>query len=96
MFGGGCMLIAVTGYSLTGSLPSDVVLKGLFDLSAAEAGVAIDLAAGHSVKDVARVKSISVATVRSHLAQIFRKTGTGQQAQLISLLKGVRGYSQAG
>jgi hypothetical protein len=34
-----------------------------------------------------------VATARTHLAQIFRKTVTGQQGQLIALLKGISGYS---
>ena len=86
-------VVAVTGYAVDSNLPSDTVLRGLFDLSAAEAGIAGDLSAGHTVKEIAARRGISVATARTHLAQIFRKTGTGQQGQLIALLKGISGYS---
>jgi len=86
-------VIAVTGYAVDGNLPSDTVLRGLFDLSAAEAGVAGDLSAGHTVKDIAARRRISMATARTHLMQIFRKTGTSKQGQLIALLKGISGYA---
>jgi DNA-binding CsgD family transcriptional regulator len=86
-------MIAVTGYSVTGNLPSNAVLRGLFDLSAAEAGVASDLSSGLTLKEIAVARGISLATVRTHLGQIFRKTGTTQQGQLIALLKGISGYS---
>ena len=85
-------LVAVTGYAVDGNLPSDTVLRGLFDLSAAEAGIASDLSAGQTVKEIAGRRGISMATVRTHLLQIFRKTGTNQQGQLIALLKGISGY----
>jgi DNA-binding CsgD family transcriptional regulator len=94
IFDSGAAMVAVTGYSVTGNLPSDTVLRGLFDLSIAEAGIAADLSAGQTVKDIATLRRIGMATVRSHLAQIFRKTGTSQQGQLIALLKGISGYSQ--
>ena len=86
-------MVAVTGYSVTGNIPSDTVLRGLFDLSPAEAGVATDLSTGLTVKDIAAQRALTMATVRSHLAQIFRKTGTSQQGQLVALLKGISGYS---
>jgi DNA-binding CsgD family transcriptional regulator len=93
IFYSGAAMIAVSGYSVTGNLPSNTVLRGLFDLSAAEAGIASDLSSGLTVKTIASRRGISLATVRTHLAQIFRKTGTSQQGQLIALLKGVSGYS---
>jgi len=93
IFDGGAAMVAVTGYSVTGNLPSDTVLRGLFDLSAAEAGVATDLSSGRTVKEIASLRGVALATVRTHLAQIFRKTGTSQQGQLIALLKGISGYS---
>lgn len=93
VFDSGAAVVAVTGYSVTGNLPSDAVLRGLFDLSVAEAAVATALSSGHTVKDIAAQRQLSMATVRTHLAQIFRKTGTSQQGQLIALLKGISGYS---
>jgi len=88
IFERGTALIAVSGYSMDGNVPSDAVLRGLFDLSAAEAGVATGLASGKTVKEVAEQRGIAMATARTHLAQIFRKTGTRQQGELVALLKG--------
>ncbi|WP_164854820.1 helix-turn-helix transcriptional regulator [Devosia sp. 1566] len=92
IFDSGAAMVAVTGYSVTGNVPSNAVLRGLFDLSAAEAGVATDLSSGLTLNEVASQRRVSLSTVRTHLAQIFRKTGTNQQGQLIALLKGVSGY----
>ncbi|WP_127753279.1 LuxR C-terminal-related transcriptional regulator [Devosia sp. 1566] len=92
IFDSGAAMVAVTGYSVTGNVPSNAVLRGLFDLSAAEAGVATDLSSGLPLNEVASQRRVSLSTVRTHLAQIFRKTGTNQQGQLIALLKGVSGY----
>ncbi|WP_354043205.1 helix-turn-helix transcriptional regulator [Devosia sp. UYZn731] len=94
IFDSGAAIVAVTGYSVTGNLPSDTVLRGLFDLSVAEAGIATELSAGKTVKEIALLRGVSLATVRTHLAQIFRKTGTNQQGQLIALLKGISGHSE--
>ncbi|MET3928031.1 helix-turn-helix transcriptional regulator [Devosia sp. 2618] len=92
VFDRGAALVAVTGYSVEGNTPSDAVLRGLFDLSPAEAGIATDLSSGQAIKDIATQRGVAVSTVRTHLAQIFRKTGTSQQGQLIALLKGISGY----
>jgi DNA-binding CsgD family transcriptional regulator len=94
IFGTGAALVAVTGYSVEGNLPSDFVLRGLFDLSVAEAGIATDLSAGLSLKEVAVQRGISLNTVRTHLAHIFRKTGTNHQSELVALLKGASGFSR--
>jgi len=93
IFDGGAAMVAVTGYSVTGNLPSDTVLRGLFDLSAAEANIAMDLCAGRTVGEIVEYRHVATATVRTHLAQIFRKTGTRQQGELIALLKGAQGAS---
>jgi DNA-binding CsgD family transcriptional regulator len=66
-------------------------LRGLFDLSPAEAGIAAGLAAGLTVTQIAAARGIGLTTARTHLAQIFRKTGTAQQGQLVALLKGAVG-----
>jgi len=87
IFASGSALVVVTTLSREGMVPDDGLLKGLFDLSAAEAKLATGLAGGRSLQDLATARSISMATARSQLAQIFRKTGTGQQSELVALLK---------
>lgn len=92
IFNQGAAMVAVTGYSVDGNLPPDAVLRGLFDLTVAEAAIATDLTAGKTLTDIAGQRGVAVSTVRTHLAQVFRKTGTSQQGQLIALLKGISGY----
>ena len=87
----GAALVVVSGYALDGNVPADAVLRGLFDLSPAEAGIAAGLAAGLTVAQIAAARGIGLTTARTHLAQIFRKTGTAQQGQLVALLKGAVG-----
>lgn len=67
------------------ALSTDLLHK-LFDLSAAEARVAVQLARGRSPREVAGALHISTNTVRTHLARIFAKTGVQRQSQLTSLL----------
>lgn len=61
-------------------------LQNLFDLSAKEAELAIMLMNGHSLQEAAEQRKVSITTVRSQLAGLFRKTGTSRQGQLIALL----------
>ena len=60
---------------------------GLFDLAPAEARLAAALASGKSLTTVAAQQGIKVSSARTYLAQIFRKTGTHQQSELVALLK---------
>lgn len=91
IFNQGAAMVAVTGYSVDGNLPPDAVLRGLFDLTVAEAAIATDLAAGKTLAEIAIARTISLATARTQLSNVFRKTGTNQQGQLIALLKGSSG-----
>jgi DNA-binding CsgD family transcriptional regulator len=70
--------------------PPDLrVISGLFDLTAAEARVAREIAVGTSVEDLATKLFISRETVRSHLKHIYTKTGTARLSQLAILLSGL-------
>ena len=61
----------------------------MFGLTAAEAQVAIDIAAGRSVEDIAASRSVTRNTVRSQLKSIFDKTNTHRQLQLATLVAGL-------
>ena len=87
VFSEGEILIAATAVSLNTEMPSLSLLHGLFDLSPAEARLAATLAAGHPLKTAAAHQNIQFSTARSYLDNIFRKTGTRQQSQLVALLK---------
>lgn len=75
--------------------PSEAVIRGLFDLTAAEARVARGLATGTAVDEIARQHGSRVTTVRNQIRSIFLKTGVRRQAEFVGLLRGL-GSGQTG
>lgn len=67
--------------------PSAHTLQCLFGLTAAETHLAIELARGGNLLDIARAQGLSRTTIRSHLASLFVKTQTRRQVELVSLLR---------
>lgn len=73
---------------LAPSLPDGFTrrLRNLFELTPREAELGASLARGGSLQDFAIEAAISLATARSQLAAVFRKTGTSRQGELVALL----------
>ncbi len=69
-----------------GAQISQTRICDLFDFTPAEAKVAMELLAAEEPKAIAESLSISINTVRVHMASIFRKTHTNRQAELVRLL----------
>jgi len=67
------------------TVPPEVVAK-LFGLTFAEARVVVELVKGKRPQEVADDLSVSLNTVRNQLKQIFSKTNTGRQSELVSLV----------
>jgi len=67
------------------AISKEALQKG-FGLTAAEADVAIEIALGDGRQAAAERLGIAMTTVRSHLSNIFAKTGVRRQAELIRLL----------
>lgn len=67
------------------SVPPEVLAK-LFGLTPAEARVVVELVTGKRPQEVADELGVSLNTVRNQLKQIFSKTNTGRQSELISLV----------
>ncbi len=61
-------------------------LRETYGLTHAEARVAGRLAQGQRLSEIARDLGISINTVRGHLKQVFAKTGTHRQAELVRLV----------
>ncbi len=61
-------------------------LVSVYGLTPSESQVAISIANGHSIDDIARTSNHSVHTIRSQLKSTFRKTGVSRQSELIKLL----------
>jgi DNA-binding CsgD family transcriptional regulator len=63
-------------------------LRRRFGLTDAESGLAVEILKGDGRIAAARRRGISDASAKTHLANIFEKTGTHRQAELVSLLLG--------
>ena len=59
--------------------------RGIEDLSAREVEVLQLVAGGHSNRDIGVALHLSALTVKSHLARISRKLGTGDRAEMVAL-----------
>jgi len=62
------------------------VLQQLFPLTAAEARLALAVAAGHSLAEFGAEHRVSDNTLRTQIASVLRKTGAGNQRELVHLL----------
>lgn len=62
------------------------LVETLYELTPTEAALACGLVEGQTVHDLARDRSLSLHTVRTHLKRILDKTGTHRQAALVRLL----------
>lgn len=65
---------------------SQATLGQLFELTPAEANLAILLSRGLSLADVSEAQNISQHTARAQLKSIFAKTGVSRQAELVRLV----------
>lgn len=81
---GGALLFAFD----PGQVPSVTagLVQRLFDLSEAEAELAVALCSGLTLEEASAGRGTSTHTARSQLKSIFNKTGTNRQADLISVL----------
>lgn len=84
--GAGAMVIVfLAGPEARPVLSSDA-LKEMFALTATEARVAHLLASGLRPEDIAREMGIAPTTIAFHLRNIFAKTDTHRQAELVALV----------
>jgi DNA-binding CsgD family transcriptional regulator len=66
--------------------PSAALLRRLYGLTNGEAEVAVRIARGAGVRDIADELSVSYPTIRTHLQHVFDKTDTHRQGELVRLL----------
>jgi DNA-binding CsgD family transcriptional regulator len=78
-------LIVISDPERRPSVASDL-LTGLYGLTPREAELATELAAGRSLAEAAGCLRITQETARAYLKQVFLKTGTRRQAELVTLV----------
>lgn len=70
------------------ALPSAGIMRRLYNLSAAESRVAVTLGRGRTPRQVAEELGTSLHTVRTHLKNLFAKTHTHSQNELVAQICG--------
>jgi DNA-binding CsgD family transcriptional regulator/PAS domain-containing protein len=80
------ILVLITAPGSASELPAQLLAR-LHGLTPAEARVAVALAAGRSLAEIAEASGYTREAARGHLKQIFQKTGTHRQAELVALLR---------
>ena len=65
------------------------------DLTRMESELAVALAAGQTVKDIARMIERTEETVRWHLKQLYRKQGISRQVDLVRRVLSLEGFGAA-
>ena len=68
------------------SEPDENLVASILGLTPAESRVAVSLAAGHSVRDIALLSGRTQDTIRSHIKRIYGKQGISRQADLVRLV----------
>ena len=90
-YGDGAWLALFVADSVRQAEPD--LLRDRFQLTPAEAALAVHLGQGEALADAAQALGIAYNTARSHLRAIFAKTGTHRQAELVTLLSVSTGFS---
>jgi DNA-binding CsgD family transcriptional regulator len=87
------ILLLVVRTDVRNHIPVELI-RQTFQLTAAEAQLATAICAGQTVSDYATQCSLSVKTARNQLTNVFYKTGTSRQPELVALLLQVTGARQ--
>jgi DNA-binding CsgD family transcriptional regulator/PAS domain-containing protein len=78
-------LVTLRSASDSPSFSSDMLIA-LFGLSPTQAAIALAIFAGKAPEQVAAERDLAISTLRTHLAEIFRRTGAENQRDLVRLL----------
>lgn len=83
--GAGYALLAMRAPQESPSI-KESTLRELFQLSPTQASIAVALFERKSAEEIAEERGIKISTLRSHLADIFLRTGTDTQRDLVRLI----------
>jgi len=64
-------------------------VRALFRLGPAEADIAVQLAHGYDIQEIAAVRGVTINTIRTQLASAMVKVGVRRQAELVAAVAGL-------
>jgi DNA-binding CsgD family transcriptional regulator len=72
-------------------LPDLHLWEAVYDFTPAQSRVALEVYLGKSISQGAQALQIAQTTFKTHLRDVFNKTGMHGQTKLVSLLAGMQG-----
>lgn len=93
LFGARNALLLVTRLGAS-AVPETGLLRALFDLTPMEARVAQQLLAGDVGAETARRLGVGVATLKTHMKSVLRKTGFRRRVELVRFLSGLPSFQE--
>ena len=85
-FGTQAQVLVLIHESSSHLAPDILLWEAAFNLTPAQSRVALEIFQGRSTKEAAQSLKIAQTTVKSHLKEVYWKTDTARQSQLISAL----------
>lgn len=82
-----CALVLMRPLHVAPQAAIAALASAIYELSGSHARLAAALAAGLSMREAAAALGLGYGTARNYLEEIFRRTGTRRQAELVVLLK---------
>ena len=82
---GHLVILFVTDPDRPPAVSAEIVAR-TFDLTESESRVAASIAQGATLEETAQEMNLTVSTVRTYLKQVFSKTGTSRQAELVKMI----------
>lgn len=79
------VILFVTDPDRPPAVSAEIVAR-TFDLTESESRVAASIARGATLEETAQEMNLTVSTVRTYLKQVFSKTGTSRQAELVKMI----------
>ena len=86
-----CAVIFVSDPDLGETIPMEL-LRSLYGLTAAEAGISLGLLEGKGLEPAAGAASMKLNTAKTHLKRVFEKTHTGRQAEFVRVMLKTAGF----
>ncbi len=84
-------MIFVSDPDLGETIPMEL-LRSLYGLTAAEAGISLGLLEGKGLEPAASAASMKLNTAKTHLKRVFEKTRTGRQAEFVRVMLKTAGF----
>lgn len=93
-FGSGSLAMVLVHDARKRQVIDPFIVAALYDFTPAEAGVAVAIANGDTVQQIATARGVAVSTIRAQLSNVLAKMGVSRQSQVAGALTSDSAFGQ--